>query len=252
MSERLRLLPARAGKPGSYAGRPIVALPRLSAEDRDELVARIGLHAVGGLDDDLLSGDHGSPRFDDFPFEHERLGLARLELNDVLPVESHELELLAPELGLLLSHPLELALQPLASLELNPIVIVPELDEEALGEPDFTRLVPYFGGRSRDQWRRLGRLLDRLSVLGRHASRGGEGRCGHREYCHHDSALFRALFNSQTTPGLALCVRFFNAVRSPIHRGTGRRSPAFGPAGSRTAGVRCTVLRFARRRLADN
>jgi hypothetical protein len=35
-----------------------------------------------------------------------------------------------------------------ASLELNPIVLVSALDEEAVGQPDYTRRAPYFSGRS--------------------------------------------------------------------------------------------------------
>ena len=60
---------------------------------------------------------------------------------DFLPVELHDVQLVAVELDFLFAHALEVPLQPLARSEPHPVVGVAELDGE-FGGKTFLDLLP--------------------------------------------------------------------------------------------------------------
>ena len=83
------------------------------------------------FDDDLVSRDHGSAHCVDPVPEHVSLDLRGVKLVYVAPAFSHEVRLVTVELEVPVAHPVEIAVQPFAGREAEPVLVVVKLDPVA-------------------------------------------------------------------------------------------------------------------------
>jgi len=149
------VLPERDEPDGQIAGPP-VPLGLVSRHDADELPASELELSLLRRDGDALLTHAGRPRVDAPTLEHVGVQARRAQRRDVIPVDRELVELVAVEDHIPVTQARDLALQPLARPEADPVV---GLGRGRRGAPEFAT------ARLAGRLQRRGLFLDGLRLL---------------------------------------------------------------------------------------
>ena len=115
-------------------GRPVVSFPPHVLDDRLKLDTRSRHNSIDRLNRHELFVDHRRPNEVGPIGEVVRVGMRRMQLANLFPVVRQQLELVAVELHRPIAHAFDVASQPLARSQPNPVLLIAELDRIGLRE----------------------------------------------------------------------------------------------------------------------